>query len=125
MNSSNSSTSVGEVGEIVLYVCPGAHNAAMAVCEPGDVHAAVVGEVLNRDSNGLPVMALLALLTPRLPTVQWVAAWRAHRDRDAGAGEVIRLTRGAPPSEAASGRESDGVVQFQLDFPVGSLAHPQ
>lgn len=107
----------GELGTVVLYVCPGDnHNASQAVCEAGDLHAGVVSEVQTRDSAGRPAQVLLALLTPRLPTVQWVIA--PHAARTPGAGAVVhRLQRGAPPLEAA--RTPGASIEHALDFPLG------
>lgn len=111
----------GEVGDTVLYVCGGgaAHNAPEGVCDPGggDVHPAIVAEVLNRDADGLPAYVLLALMLPMRPTVTWIKA--QHAPRTPGEGhEVTRLHRGAPPAEAM---QTPGASVFHvLDFPRDS-----
>lgn len=114
----------GEVGSIVLYVCDAQHNAAQAICEAGDPHPAMVAEVLNRDADGSPRFVLLAVITPGLPTLQWIRAMRASRQPGAGA-TVIRLKRGAPPDETCRNAhlQRTGGIQYTLDYPLAAW-HP-
>jgi hypothetical protein len=90
-NTAAASSSAGEIGDTVLYRCPGRHSgAAVGQCS-GAIHPAIVMEVLSRDSDGAPVWLRLAVMSPGeahgSPTIAAPKLEQVEAARGSGFGE--------------------------------------
>jgi hypothetical protein len=57
-------SSAGEIGDTVLYRCPGRHSGAAVGQCGGDTHPAIVLEVLSRGNDSAPAWLRLAVISP-------------------------------------------------------------